>query len=326
MRNYCYAISVAILFCMPAALWGQACCSGGVPIASSLGLSAKETGDIQIQLSYDLNTLQNWFTGAEAWEEVSATRRTHSWLAEASYDINPALSVDGVFTFVRQTRLILRSDDFVANQGLGDAIVLLRYNIFHKKPESAWGWLVGLGPKLPIGRNDFTDARGVTLAADLQPGTGAWDAVAWSQLSYQLPAQPNLSLNANALYRYTGSATRFSGLQRYRFGNEFQAQLGMSYRMLIGRQLVDPLLILRVRHVAADQADASRQENTGGRWIYLRPGINTQLGPRTGLRFTADVPLYRFLVGTQLTTTHRFTISLLHTFSTRSNDLPIQIK
>ncbi|MEO1451517.1 MAG: transporter, partial [Bacteroidota bacterium] len=282
MRVNCYIIVCfwGLIFLAQSG-WGQACCSGGVPISSTLGLSTKNQGDLQIQVSYDLNTLQNWFTGSEAWEEITATRRTHSFLLEGNYDISPAWSVNAVFTYIRQTRLILRSDDFVANQGPGDAILLLRYNILHRKPESRWGWVLGLGPKFPLGRNDFTDSRGITLAADLQPGTGAWDGVAWTQISHQLKSVPNLSLSLNGLFRLTGSALRFGGLQEYRFGNEFQGQLGLSYRMVLGSLLLDPLLTLRYRHVAADQSDGSIQENTGGRWGYLRPGLNINISPET---------------------------------------------
>ncbi|MFK7904342.1 MAG: hypothetical protein AB8B69_04415, partial [Chitinophagales bacterium] len=167
-------------------------------------------------------------------------------------------------------------------------------------------------PKLPTGRSDFLDENGLVLPADLQPGTGAVDGILWSAFNKYHVFKKNLTLTAVATLRLTGSNDRFNGLQKYEFGDEFQLFFGFSDRYVVGKLLIDPLLMFRYRWVAPDKAFDNEIPSTGGNWIYFVPGVNIGFNPNFSLRLSGDIPLYRKLVGTQLTTSYKATAALFY--------------
>lgn len=308
------------------------CCSGGVPISSNLGLASKEAGTLQFQLSYDYNTLQHLLAGKTLLDDQSRIRNTHSLLLESSFDLSPSLSVSTLFSIVRQERIIFTqsgTEDLTRNQGLGDAIVLFRYNVIDQKASQPFALTLGIGPKIPLGRSDHRDKRGIILPADLQPGTGAWDGMLWGYFTYQPSPIPNLTFSANTTYRLTSPNLRYNGQQSYRFGNEYQAQAGLSYRLLVNSFLIDPLLIFQYRTVSADRVQGIVLDNTGGHWVFARTGLNLNFSSKQALRLIADIPVYRDLVGTQLSTSFRATISYYHQIGfskSSSSDLPLDLR
>ena len=56
---------ILLLLTLPHSLFSQACCSGGVPISSNLGLGASTAGTFQFQLTYDHNTLKDLLASSE---------------------------------------------------------------------------------------------------------------------------------------------------------------------------------------------------------------------------------------------------------------------
>ena len=315
-----WSLSIILLFCSYSITFSQACCSGGVPISGNLGLSSKQEGTIQIQLSYDWNHLQSLLSGSERLNDQSRIRNTHSLLLETSYDITHKFSVSGLFTFVRQERIILTRDipAVTINQGPGDGIILIRYTILPETTERPRQLTIGGGPKFPIGRSDHTDENGIILPADLQPGTGAWDILFWGQYAHSgLAGIENLSILFTSTYRYTTSNRRYNGQQSYRFGNEWQLIAGFSHRWILGNQLIDPSVSFRFRNVLPDQVGNSRFDNTGGSWLFLRPAIQWPISPDFSLRLAGDIPLFQYLKGTQLTTSWQITFSLYYQLQTR---------
>lgn len=305
---------IPLLCFLPSLGFAQACCSGGVPIASNLGLAAQEKGTLQLQFTYDWNHLQALFSGNEQLNDDTRIRNTHSFLLESSYDISKAFSVSALFSVVRQERIIstFGDPDITINTGLGDAIILVRYNLLTARPQSPHQLIIGLGPKIPLGRTDHQDERGITLPADLQPGTGSWDMMGWGFYQYTGLIRPSTSLFALSTFRYSGTNPTYNNVQAYRFGNEFQIQTGLSDRFLIGSLMIDPSLMLRYRTVGTDQINGNLFANTGGHWLDLVPGLQINLGQKAYWRISANLPLFRSLEGTQLTTSHKITMSLYY--------------
>ncbi|MEM6806652.1 MAG: hypothetical protein AAF696_34950 [Bacteroidota bacterium] len=322
------SVLILLSFFLPSELFSQACCSGGVPISSNLGLGASSAGTLQLQLTYDQNTLRDLLASSERLDDDRRTRNTISLILESSYDINEALSVSALLSVVRQERIILtqsNTEDVTVNNGIGDGIILLRYNFLHGAKHPEVDFLLGAGPKFPFGPANFTDDRGITLPADLQPGTGAWDAIFWTNFSRRALFRDNLSFNLTATYRLTGTNPVYNGSLAYKFGNEFQVQWGFQDRFLLGSLVVDPIIAFQYRTVAADRIDGSIFENTGGHWVNLRPGLNINIGQYSALRFTGSLPLYRYLQGTQLSTTYRFAITFYQSLELKKrNNYPFQ--
>jgi len=176
--------------------------------------------------------------------------------------------------------------------------------------------VVGAGPKFPTGRTTFANNLGLALPADMQPGSGSWDGLFWSFFQKRNFYHPNLSIMGVTTFRYSGENKNYNQTQIYRFGNEFQFNLGGNYSAYLQWPL-DIFAWFRYRNQAEDFIDGSAFPGSGGQWVYFTPGVNIHFLNNLSFRLSGDIPLYRQLNGTQLTTSYRITLSL-------SYNLPFQ--
>ena len=288
----------------------QTCCSGGVPLSGNIGLPAGDVGSWQIALTYDINTLKTLKFGSERLDDRLRERKTHSVLLETGYTFSSKLSADLFLSYIRQERHIFtfaETQSTITN-GLGDAVFLFKYRITPQK--SITTWLIGVGPKIPLGSTDRTSDSGISLSADLQPGSGSWDGLIWSSLDYTFPARKSLTLSATSTWKINGKNNDYLGSIIYQFGNEYQLVFGVADRIAIKTLILDPSLSLQYRQAGRDLNDGEEIEATGGQWVFLRPAINIPLGKSVSFNFTASLPIYSFVNNTQLTPTNRFTTSI----------------
>ncbi|GJM27367.1 MAG: hypothetical protein DHS20C17_00020 [Cyclobacteriaceae bacterium] len=311
---------VVILLVLPGTidLQAQTCCSGGVPLSGNLGLPAADQNSWQFALSYDLNVLKTLKVGTEKLDERNRERVTHSLLFETGYTFTERFSVDLFASYVRQERNISNPglpDQNQHTDGFGDAVILLKYRIIHKGPVT---WTLGAGPKLPTGASDITN-NGILVGADLQPGSGAWDGIAWSYLLHQPGSRKSMNLSLVTSMRLTGTNQDFRQSQSYKFGSEFQIIAGISDRVLLGELLVDPSLSLRYRRAFEDQVDGNQLPNTGGQWIFIYPAIGVSISSRLTFNLGFEVPLYADITGTQLTPTYRINTGFYYIINRSTN-------
>ena len=300
---------------------GQSCCSGGVPLSRNLGLPATSKNVLQFNLSYDLNVLNTLRSGREKLDDDSRNRKTHSFLFQTAYSFTDRLSLEGFLSFIRQERRIEQSvgTDFQYAQGLGDAVLLLKYKLLSSTDE-AISFFGGLGTRLPIGAFDRRSTDGLVLNAELQPGSGAWDGIFWTQLNHQLAIRPSMSLSANATYSLKGTNSAYLGDQEYTFGNELILLLSISDRLALSRYLIDPALTIRYRDARADQFNGGRFPSTGGQWVFLNPAFNFWWNADWALNINVEFPIFAKLIGTQFSPSYRFNIGLFHQINFRESD------
>ena len=271
-------------------------------------------------MTLDHNYLDALFVGRDRLMDDTRQRGTSSILLESSYGLSERFTVSGLLSLVRQTRRISTrpgEQDFTANSGLGDAILLLRYSLLSDSVAPNTELLIGIGPKFPLGRTDYTDGRGILLPADLQPGTGSWDGIFWGWFSHAGFLRKSMTISAIPSFRYAGINQRYNGSQAYRFGHEFQVNFGISDRVVVQKLILDPFLMFRYRSTTPDEAEGQVVSNTGGRWLHLLPGLSFALGPNLNLRLNGEIPLLRNLTGTQLTTTYRATTAIFYALPLR---------
>jgi len=310
----------------------QTCCSGGVPISSNLGLPFSEGQSLQFNLNYDLNNLNTQKTGIKVDGDRTRERLTHSTLLQWSYSLNDKWAVDALFSYVRQERSIFRQgqlSDFTFTEGLGDVVFLLKYKAFSFQ-EDATAFSIGAGAKLPTGASDRR-SNGIRLNADLQPGSGAADALLWSQLTHQFSFRPSLGFSLNTIYSYKGTNDNYLPItvnnetisQSYQFGEEWQLIFNISDRLILGKNLIDPYLTLRYRTVRQDTNDNNLVPGTGGNWLFIKPGFNYWFNAKLSVGANIELPIYAFVVDTQVTPTYRFNTGIYYTFSLKKRELSL---
>ncbi len=274
----------------------------------------------QFALTYDLNMLRTLKVGTEKLDERNRQRITQSVLFETGYTFSKRFSTDIFLSFVSQERRIQNPglpDQNQRTDGIGDAVILFKYNVITHGPVL---WTVGAGPKLPTGASDLT-VNGILLGADLQPGSGAWDGIFWSFLVHQLQSRKSMSLSLVSSYRQTGTNENFRLTQSYKFGKEFQLLGGISDRIVLGKLLMDPSLTFRYRKAFMDEAGGSEIPNTGGEWVFINPAVAMSIANKLTFNLGVELPLYANITGTQLTPTYRVTTGLYYLLNRTTLDI-----
>lgn len=300
-------VAIALFFSIQ--LLAQSCCSGGVPLSNNIGLLPQNKGSWQLNWSYDLNTLNTLKAGTEVLDDNSRRRQTHSALFQLGYTFSERWSAEFFISYIRQERRIRQfgREDFTFTQGLGDAVALVKYQLL---PHQDQDFLVGLGIKAPTGPSDLLSSQGLRLNADLQPGSGAWDALVWIQYSASLSFRPSLSWSLTGTYTAKGTNNEYLGNQAYRFGQELQFITSLADQLLVAGQIIGPSLSFRFRHVASDLQNDEKVPGTGGIWLFARPGLAWSLTPVLNISAGIELPLFADLVDTQVTPTHRIQLGL----------------
>ncbi|NOX65005.1 MAG: hypothetical protein GXO85_04205 [Chlorobi bacterium] len=296
-------------------IYSQACCTAGSPLLSSLETSATQKGNLLFGISYVYNLLDDVYEETFYLNDQTRNRISKSVLLQVDYGITDKISISGLFTYINQQRNISAYQGFtntVTTSGIGDAVLLAKYNVIPLTMIKEQEFSVGGGTKIPLGKSDLT-SNGVLLPADMQPGTGSWDFILWSYFSQGRLFDLPLNLVVNLSYRMNGTNKRFgSNNGTYKFGNELITQAGLGYRTDLP---VDFTLFTRIRITKNDEYKKNPIPNTGGTWLYIIPGINLKLHESVILRLTSEIPIYRNLQGTQLTTTFVTSASIYYTLN-----------
>jgi len=289
----------------------QTCCSGGVPISSNLGLPQGDLGAIQFSLSYDVNVLKTLKTGTTTLDDRNRNRTTHSAILETGYTFSRRISVDALFSYVRQQRNVnnFGTDQFTSTNGLGDATFLFKYLLLDLPALQING---GLGVKAPFGTSDKRSSDGITLSADLQPGSGAWDGIGWLYLSRASKNRPSSSVFGNLIYARKGHNSTYLGSQDYKFGNELVIIAGWGERALLLNQIVDVNLAFRYRNAQPDENGGLAVPSTGGSWIFANPGFALWFNQNISWQANVEIPLSADITGTQVTPTFRFNTGVFY--------------
>ncbi|WP_411894243.1 hypothetical protein [Winogradskyella sp. A2] len=307
-RNVAYTLGLLTSI----SLYSQTCCSGGIPLSNNLGLEFSSEHTAILGLSYDFNNLNTLKNDSETLNDDSRLRTTHSILINAGYSFTDRLSVEGLFTWVNQRRIINQFDEENLDQtyGIGDAVVLVRYKIIQNL-DKKFNLNAGLGVKIPLGSSTETNDQGIVLNADLQPGSNAWDLIYLLGANKTFDFRPSMTFATRLVYRQTGENDTYFGDSIYEFGNDIQAYFGVTDQFLMGNIIINPGITLKYRNAVKDKIQGSDIPNTGGSWLFIIPSVSINVFSNTSFNVSAELPLYSRPDGIQLTPTYRITSGFL---------------
>lgn len=154
----------------------------------------------------------------------------------------------------------------------------------------SFGLLAGL--KLPTGSTTRSNADGEAAERSLQPGSGTTDAFAGA--FYQIGWLEH-GASAFAQGVYGAALNRYEG---FRPGNRFAMDLGLRYELA---PACSALLQLNALWRGRDSGAQAEPEDSGGRYLFLSPGLSFTLGRDLQFFALAQLPLYQYVNGVQLT-------------------------
>ena len=316
MKRYVLGI---IALCLAAShLIGQTCCSGGVPISSNLGFQSSEAGNLQFAAAYEHNFLNTLYSESTVLPLNNRQRQTQSFLLRLSYNFSDRFGIETLLPYVIQRRDITQNSGLInreVSNGIGDAVILFKYDLIKN---IAWNLNVGIGPKLATGSSTENNSIGLLLVNDLQPGSGATDIISRIALTHNLSARPSSSVYGQAVWTSRGTDNDYLGSQTYGFGSEIQLSGGISDQFITSLTTLYPALSLRYRNATRDAINDNSQENTGGKWVFLKASLGFDILKENRISIAYERPIYTKVDGTQLSPDHILNISFYRNFSLKN--------
>jgi hypothetical protein len=173
--------------------------------------------------------------------------------------------------------------------------VLGRYRLSSQEaPDASQLGATGLnfGLKLPTGDYKQRNAEGELAERTLQPGTGTTDALLGAYLVRTLPLK-DLSWFAQAQVQLPLNAR-----DGYKPGRRLTADAGLRYDV---NDRVSLLLQANLLVRGKDSGVNAEPEDSGGRSLFLSPGVSAAVAKDVRVYGFLQLPLYQYVNGVQLT-------------------------
>jgi hypothetical protein len=160
---------------------------------------------------------------------------------------------------------------------------------------------VSFGVKLPTGKTDVKNADGDEAERSLQPGSGSTDLVLGGSYSLAVPMH-NLTWFAQGLAQLPANEK-----DQYRPGHRLNFDLGGRYD--VGDRL-GVLLQLNALIKARDRGANAEPEDTGGKFLFLSPGLSYAFTRSLQAYGFVQLPIYQDVNGVQLVARQAFAAGL----------------
>jgi hypothetical protein len=164
---------------------------------------------------------------------------------------------------------------------------------------------VSFGVKLPTGQTNVRNSAGELAEPSLQPGSGTTDFVAGASYSVALPMR-ELSWFVQALTQLPMNAR-----DEYRPGHRLNLDVGGRYD--VGER-VGVLLQLNALFKARDRGAQAEPADSGGKFLFLSPGMSYALSRQFQAYAFLQLPLYQDVNGVQLVARRALAVGLTTRF------------
>ncbi len=309
-----FIIAAVVLTAIPVS--AQTCSCAGAPLISSQSLTTVSQGNLVAGLTWEHHNISDLYTGTRELTNKTQERVSNTALLELNYGITNRFSLTTTFTFIEKSRTTglqnPGNSETLTTTGLGDGLAMIKYHVLNQDLWNPYQISVGGGTKIPFATTSLK-VDGLALNADMQPGTGAWDAIGWLYAARVLRSW-NMNVYLNSTFRFTGENERFNKSDRYKFGNEFVSLVGISGGVFNNMSYN---LMMKFRTTGSDERNGNAMPSTGGEWLNLKPGLGYQISDRLNIQINSEFPLYQNLEGTQPTTSYIISGSLF--FSLNKN-------
>lgn len=306
---------------IPFGVYSQACCSSGTPLSAQLGLEVIAKGDLLFTVAYDYNYLNDIVKGTEELNSDERSRLSQTIISRVQYGLSDRLSFVLSLPYVfrsENTETEISSFSELSSFGIGDILFQTNYTVVNRKQQVL---MLSAGLKMPTGSNSKENDFGLPLPPDLQPGTGSWDGIISGLYEINNIWNGNFHFNLNANARFNGNGSYLNGKQTYKFGNAFSVITGLSYEMLVKKSFLTPAINISYRRTLLDLTNDALTPNTGGDWLSVVPGISYTLYERFMFLISASIPVFRYMEGTQLTSTYSMFFQIQYTLKTQKNEV-----
>jgi hypothetical protein len=230
-------------------------------------------------------------------DEVRTINR--NWLATADYSFNEAWGVSTTLPVLDRAHAHIhnhrgaRLDERWNFTEVGDLRVVgrrqWRRESVEKQRLDSYGATFGL--KLPTGKQDVRNAEGAVAERSLQPGSGTTDLIAGGFFRRALASGASWFADASI-------QQPLDMHDNFRPGRRTSLDLG--YRLEATEKL-GLMLQLNAMHRSRDRGSDAEPASTGGKFLFISPGLSYVLTESLQVYTFLQLPLYQYVNGVQLT-------------------------
>ncbi|WP_374503489.1 transporter [Zoogloea sp.] len=234
-------------------------------------------------------------------DEVYTVNR--NWLANFDYTFNQNWAVSASAPVVDRDHFHIHNhhghqlEDKWNFRRLGDIRVVGRGQWALESTASLGFAGVTFGAKLPTGRHDVKNGEGEEAERSLQPGSGTTDLILGAFYS-RVYAEQGLSWFAQAQVQRP-----LAEREDYRPGSRFTLDVGGRYE---ATDRLGLMLQLNAALTGRDNGAEAEPEDTGGRALFLSPGVSYAVAKGVQLYGFVQLPVYQKVNGVQLTAEQSF--------------------
>lgn len=185
--------------------------------------------------------------------------------------------------------------------GLGDARVVGRYQL----DLGAVRVGVHAGVKLPTGKRDARNDAGELAERTLQLGTGSTDLITG------LFAKGGMGDTAWRWFSQTQWRHAIASKDDFRPGDEISVDVGLRY--LVSESFAANIQ-LNSRYTRRDSGPNAEPDESGGKYVYISPGLSYALAGGFQIYGYVQVPLYQNVNGIQLTQSTSYVAGVSYRF------------
>jgi hypothetical protein len=309
--KYTIGFIFMLLSFLPNLVFGQ-CCSAGNPVGGDGSNDGLSKNELRIFASYKHSLSKDYFH-YDSKTDIPYIEKSYFDYSNLSltYGLFPRLSLHSeIGYFIDKTQdLNMDNEKSVINsQGLGDFSLNFRYTAVKTvKPVSQLVFSAGI--KLPVGAFN-EEIKGVTIPISLQPSSGALKYNASAFYSRNRADKKN-GWNGFALFEV--SQTIKKGYLIYRYGNYFQFAFAGTYAITKNFNFIANA---KVEYRGRDKRESSiKVESSGSSVLLFNPQLIYNFKHRWGFIFMADIPVYKYVNGYQLTNRFSFQFGVRKSFS-----------
>jgi hypothetical protein len=230
-------------------------------------------------------------------DEVRTINR--NWIATVDYTFNsdwgvsatlPLLDRDHMHIHNHRGQQLLETWNFTR---VGDMRVLGRrqWQAEHREALRHDSYGVNFGLKLPTGDTELRNAQGALAERTLQPGTGTTDLLLGGY--FRSAFGSGSSWFVDALVQEP-----FGSHDNFKPGTRVSLDLGYRYE---ATDKLGLMIQLNALHKARDKGSDAEPADSGGKFLFLSPGLSYVIAKNVQLYGFLQLPLYQYVNGVQLT-------------------------
>jgi hypothetical protein len=311
-----YAIQL-LLVAITIALFHQTasaqCCAAGNPVGGDGSQDALKKHQLSAFAAYRHSYSRDFFhlNDKQDIQNIEKSYYNYSSLS-LSYGINWRFTIHTEMGYyLNKVQVVNLTDgrETIKAHGIGDLSLSLRYSLLPQKIINENRLIFSLGGRLPVGQFN-EEQNGVKIPVSLQPSSGALKINSALFFSHK-KTDASIGWGAFALYEWSNQIDK--GLLVYKYGNLFLMEATAFYSQ-------NPSLVLSLSAKAEFRGKDKKAndfviESTGSRVVYIKPQLQLKVVSDLYLVTFAEMPVYKYVNGYQLTNLFAFQMGIRKTFT-----------